>query len=132
MVISMLAVLLIGAALGLLGGIAFSRQVRTALRSGPVVLSRLVPPRERPTPAEAMSRLQVMLKLTPEQMQRIEPHVRESQQVFEAARETLHNRIDAELNPKQRERWQVFEHSRTFPAPRAADESGAAPAAPGH
>lgn len=125
--ISMLAVFLIGAALGLMGGILFARQVRAAMRSGPVFISRLVPPREPPTPAEALARMQRMLDLTPEQVREIEPHVRESQQVVEAARETLNNRIDAVLDPRQRERWQMFQRTRTFPAPRAADERAPVP-----
>jgi hypothetical protein len=69
--------------------------------------------RHHPTPKEAMNRLQHLLDLTPEQVQRIEPSVIEAQRQFASARETLHTRIDAELTPPQHERWVRFQRERT-------------------
>jgi hypothetical protein len=132
LVISLIAIFLVGAALGLMGGIVFSHQVRSALRDSPGPFSRLVPPPHPRSPLrDALPRLQRLLDLTPEQVKRIEPRVLESQQQFEAARESLHSRIDAELTPAQRERWKAFERTHPFPGPPRGDDDRTHRAPPG-
>ncbi len=127
-VISLVATFIVGAALGLVGGILFQHRVLMAMRGerpgfflfhrgGPGFGDRGMGPRERPSARDALPRLQRLLDLTPEQVKRIEPKVVESQRLFEAARESLHARIDVELTPQQRERWQAFQRSHPFPGP---------------
>jgi hypothetical protein len=132
LVISLIAVFLAGAALGLMGGILFSRGVHGDPRGGrPGVFGRTLSPRDRPGPRDALPRLQKLLDLTPEQVKRIEPRVLESQKLFEAARESLHDRIDSELTPAQRERWKAFQRTHPFPGPPRGDDDRKHRAPPG-
>jgi hypothetical protein len=106
-ILSLFAAFVIGTACGLSGAMVIHHW---DLGMHPAAQQR----RHHPTPKEAMSRLQKLLDLTPDQMKRIEPSVVESQRQFAAARETLHTRIDAELTPEQRERWKRFQREHPF------------------
>lgn len=115
-VISLVAVLLLGAAAGLLGArLLFEHDgpgrhapwgMRRSAAGGPHV------PLER-----ALPRLQRLLDLTPEQVRRIEPRILETRREFQVVRDSLHSRIEAELTPAQIERWRAFERERGFPGP---------------
>ncbi len=129
LVISLIAVFVIGCAAGLAGGIVFARHLH-GMRGG--FAGRMAPSEHRPFgPRDAMPRLQRLLELTPDQVRRIEPKVIESQQQFEAARESLHSRIDAELTPAQRERWRQFQRRHPFPGPPPGAEGRTHRAPPG-
>ena len=112
LVTSLLAVFLVGVSLGLIGGIVFS-QGRPFGAHGPVAGMRML--RGPRGPAQALPRLARALDLTPEQVRRLEPRVRASQRLFEAARESLRARIEIELTPEQRARWRELERGRGFP-----------------
>ena len=131
-VISLVATFVLGAALGLVGGILFSHHVHRALNGGgPGFFSQAMPPRDHPPLHDALPRLQRLLDLTPEQVKLIEPRVIESRRQFEAARESLHSRIDAELTPTQRARWKEFQQTHPFPGPPRGDDDRTHRAPPG-
>ena len=113
LVISLLAVFLVGASLGMVGGIVLGHRLpffAHALRMGPPG-----PRGGRPPLSEVLPRLAKALDLTPEQVERIRPRVVASQKQFEAARESLRSRIETELTPEQLVRWHEIEHQRPFP-----------------
>ncbi len=137
LVISLVAVFLVGIALGLMGGILFASHMHSrepgpwpGRGGGPMAGMRR---QGGPPPiSEALPRLQRMLNLTPEQVARIKPRVIESQQQFEAARESLRSRIDAELTPEQKKRFDEFHRRHSFPGgPPPPDEDRAHRAPPG-
>ncbi len=115
-VISLIAMFLSGAALGLMGGILFSHRMHESAAGGPRgphggMLRDFGPPGRRAErgprdPLDSvLPRLTRMLELTPEQVARIEPKVRTSREQFGAVRESLHARIESELTPEQITRW---------------------------
>ena len=113
--ISLVAMFLAGASLGLMGGILFTHHLPWPLhgpmagpRPGHGFAGRIGGAAQR----DAMGRLQRLLDLTPEQVARIEPRVLDSQKQFAAVRESLRSRIDAELTPAQHERWRQFQLER--------------------
>lgn len=126
LVISLVAVFLVGLSLGLMGGILFARHARI---DGPGrwpgrsrFAGRMVQPGRGAGLSEALPRLQRMLDLTPQQVERIRPRVLESQKQFDAARESLRGRIDAELTPEQRRRFADFHRRHPFPGPPPEDD----------
>lgn len=131
-VISLVAMFLSGAALGLMGGIFFSHDMHARAMGGPMgphggMLREFGPPdgpgrvlggrgaADRDPLDKVLPRLTRMLELTPEQVARLEPKVRESRQQFGAVRESLHARIESELTPEQIARWR--EMRRHMPNP---------------
>lgn len=136
LVVSLVAVFLVGIALGLMGGILFAHQMHSRapgpwpMREGPG--GRMRRSGEPPPISEALPRLQRMLNLTPEQVARIKPRVIESQKQFEAARESLRSRIEAELTPEQKKRFDEFHRRHSFPGgPPPPDDDRAHRAPPG-
>lgn len=146
-VISLLAVFLSGAALGLMGGILFAHRMHRLPFDGPggrhVGLFAHGPMgapgaphdggpvgpgghgapgmRGRDPMLDLLPRLTELLDLTPEQLARIEPKVRASRQQFGAVRESLHARIESELTPEQITRWREMRERAPFPGePRGA------------
>ena len=126
-IILTIAASILGASLGVLGGVYAEHHLRGGPRG-----SWLHPgfgPGSRPPIRQLLPHLGRMLELTPEQMKRIEPKVLASQKEFEAARESLRSRIEAELTPEQRTRFHAMERERirrrTFPG-----EPGDAPGHP--
>jgi hypothetical protein len=117
LVVALVVTFLMGSAAGLMGGMVLVHHMHG--ERGPFGMGRR---HERPTPHEAMMRLQRLLDLTPEQVAKIEPKVAESQRQFEAARESLHSRIDAELTVVQRARWARFRREHPFPGPQPPDD----------
>ena len=122
-IIALVATFLIGASLGLMGGIMFGMNHR-----GPR------PPwsvgeRGRRSPGTfggserrvmrhtiVMPQLREALDLTDAQAARIEPMIEETHKAMGAARESLETRIGRVLTPEQRERWRQLQASRGFPA----------------
>jgi hypothetical protein len=97
---------LVGASLAIVCGVAYEHQVRAGQHAG---WMRHGGPGGRPPLEQVLPRLARELDLKPEQIERIRPKVLESQQQFEAARESLRSRIDVELTPAQRQRWHDME-----------------------
>lgn len=141
-VIALVAAFLIGASLGLMGGILFAMQQRPPhaawLERGP---GRGEPGVFEP-PGEAagrrvvrnvmvMRRMRETLDLTDEQAARIGPLVEETHRTMGAARESLRVRIERELTPGQRERWRRFEARRGFPGEARGPRGRANRALPG-
>ncbi|HTR96492.1 MAG TPA: hypothetical protein VMH61_01200 [Candidatus Acidoferrales bacterium] len=118
--ISLLAMLLIGGALGFLGGEWTQR--------------RHMPIPGPPPIAKVMSRLQHELDLTPAQVERIRPLVIDGRRSFQAARDSLRVHIEAELSPEQREHWHELRMKRARERGiTAPDDSGrASRATPGN
>lgn len=125
-VLALVAAFLIGASLGLMGGILFSMQQRPPHpewpgrgrgMGGPGVLERVGGSVGRRVVRNVMvmPRLREALDLTDEQAERIEPLVDEAHRTMGAARESLRVRIDRVLTPEQRERWRRLEAKRGFP-----------------
>jgi len=133
-IISLVATLLVGASLGLMGGVAFEHRIHWGGHGpwpgGPPRPAR--PEGGRRPVSEVLARLQHELDLSPEQLKRIEPIVTESRRTFEAARETLRSRIDAELTPEQRERWRQMQRARALGAAPPGDSGRAHRAPPGN
>jgi hypothetical protein len=131
LVISLLAVFLVGASLGLMAGIAFEHHPTFGPHPGPMG-PRAGMRGGRPPLSEVLPRLARALDLTPGQVERIRPKVVASQQQFEAARESLRSRIETELTPQQIARWHEIEHQRPFPGFTRGpqDRFGRAPARP--
>ncbi len=143
-VISLLAMFLSGAALGLMGGIFFAHHMHRLPFDGPggrhVGLLARGPmgapgaphdggPRGPGGPGmrghdpinDLLPRLTELLDLTPEQLARLEPKVRASREQFGAVRESLHSRIESELTPEQIKRWREMRERAPFPGePRGA------------
>jgi len=105
-----IAVAILGASLGVLGEMYAAHHLRGANRVPWVGAG--AGPGGRPPLRNVLPRLARALDLTPEQLKRIEPKVLASQKEFEAARESLRSRIDAELTPAQRERLRSLERER--------------------
>jgi len=127
-VISLVATFLVGAALGLMGGILFAHRAH----GGPGAMAFGAPPAHDHGPGrDALPRLQKLLDLTPDQVKRIEPSVLASRKLFAAARETLRVRIDAELTPAQHERWREFQRTHPVSGPTHDDADRAHRAPPG-
>jgi hypothetical protein len=112
-IMMVVAAALMGASIAIVGGIAYEHHLRTGPHAG--WMRRMGPPGPepggRPPLERALPRLVRALDLTPEQIERIKPKVIESQKQFEAARESLRSRIDAELTPAQRQRWHEMERT---------------------
>lgn len=146
-VISLVAMFLSGAALGLMGGIFFAHTMHRMPFDGPMgrhagLFGR--PPMGAPRDGgpggpggpgvpggpgmrgrdpinELLPRLTELLDLTPEQIARLEPKVRASREQFGAVRESLHSRIESELTPEQIKRWRELRERTPFPGePRGA------------
>jgi hypothetical protein len=130
-IISLLAMFLSGAAFGVMGGILFAHHMHERMMGmgggpggpggrhigmryawgfgGPDDENRggiRIVHRQGGEPLEdVLPHLTRMLELTPEQVARIEPKVRDTRGQFAAVRESLHSRIESELTPEQIERW---------------------------
>lgn len=143
-IISLLAMFLSGAAFGVMGGILFSHRMHERMLGfadgpggpggpggrhggmmsrwgfgGPEAGNRRgirIVHRPGGDPLEdVLPHLTRMLQLTPDQVARIEPKVRNTRGQFAAVRESLHSRIESELTPEQIERWR--EMRRHMPNP---------------
>jgi len=127
--IVVLASLVTGGAIGLVGGIFLARGVL------------LGPPPQRPgwacgaspggSPPVPLMMLQRELDLSPEQVERVRGQIHCGRGESVAVRESLLARIERELTPRQRERWR--ELRRRFPEPggRRGPWARPNPAAPG-
>lgn len=115
-VVALVAAFLIGASLGLVGGVAFTlaqhRGQAPPWADGP----RRGDPGERswrdrrpPRGAAVLPRLRRTLELTDEQAALIEPLVLEAHRAMSATRDSLRVRIEKVLTPGQRERWRRLE-----------------------
>jgi hypothetical protein len=105
LVIGMVAALIVGISLGLVGGILVVRYagVPGAHRhDGP----RPGGPRG---PGPMLDRMERDLALTPDQKDRVEKILEESRRGFALVRESTHTAIERELTPAQREQWKVME-----------------------
>ena len=102
---------LVGASVAIVVGVAYEHHIRFGPREGWMHRDGgfRPPPGGRPPLEQVLPRLARELDLTPAQIERIKPKVIESQKQFEAARESLRSRIDAELTPEQRQRWKNME-----------------------
>ncbi len=155
-VISLLAMFLSGAALGLMGGMLFVHHMH-GLPFGPMGRHAAFL-HDRPMPGDLggpggpgrpggpggpgmrghdpirdlLPRLTRLLDLTPEQLARLEPKVRATREQFGAVRESLHSRIESELTPEQIQRWREMRERAPFPGePRdAGRRAHRAPPAP--
>ena len=122
------AAALVGASIALVGAVAFEHHVRMGPRGGWMHRDGgFRPPMGgRPPLEQVLPRLARELDLSPGQFERIKPKVIESQKQFEAARESLRSRIDAELTPEQRQHWKEMERMhvviRRLPGSRAHDD----------
>jgi hypothetical protein len=117
-VLALVATFLIGASLGLMGGIVFA----TYHHRGPELFHEGRPPgglegpgRRPMGPAAMLPRLREALDLTDAQVAKIEPILEEAHQNMGATRDSLRARIDRVLSPEQRERWRRLEARRGFP-----------------
>jgi len=109
LVIAVLSALLLGATLGLVGGVAFSSYMhgrglyREFAHRGP--WGR----RPMPMPGLIMQHLERELKLNESQHRAIETLLDQSRTEFQAVRESTHARIDRVLTPEQLEHWHQME-----------------------
>ncbi len=108
-VMLVVAMALAGAALGLLAGVMLAHHALPLHGPWPARAELGPPPGAHPPIERVLPRLARALDLTPEQVRRLEPKLRASQLQFEAARESLRGRIDAELTPQQRVRWREMQ-----------------------
>ena len=137
-ILALVATFLIGASLGLMGGIMFTWHHNRPpgmpfFQGGP---PHGGPPRgERGpramTPERMLSRLRETLDLTDEQAAKIEPILREAHTNMDAARDSLRARVDRVLSPEQRERWRRLEAHRGFPGENRGPKDRANRALPG-
>lgn len=121
-VVALVATFLIGASLGLMGGILFSMSqrppralwverapsMRGAGRS-PAMEGRL------PRHLRVLPRLRKALDLTDAQVARVESLVVQTHASMETSRDSLRARIERVLTPAQRERWRRLEAEHRFP-----------------
>ena len=134
-IISLLAMFLSGAALGLMGGIYFSHRMHAKAMGlpdpphGGMFLGRPFagpgggpggprgPGRRgmRDPIEDVLPRLTRMLELSPEQVERIAPKVSATRGQFAAVRESLHARIESELTPEQIKRWREMRERMDHP-----------------
>lgn len=139
-VIALVATFLIGASLGLMGGIFFAmhqRPFHAELRArgtfppgpGPGLLGP--PDRRVMRHVMVMPRLREALDLTDAQAAAIEPLVEETHRTMGAARDSLRARIERVLTPEQRERWRRLEERRGFPGEKRGPRGRANRALPG-
>lgn len=130
LVVALVATFLIGASLGLMGGIAFMARHRPPAFSwigarpgehpgmlGPGMPGGMPGAAER---AEArrkrvLAHLREDLDLSDAQVARIQPLIDEAHQTMGATRDSLRARIDRVLTPEQRERLRRLEARRGFP-----------------
>lgn len=118
LVVALVATFLIGASLGLMGGIAFMARHRPpafswiGARPGgmPGAAERAEARRKR-----VLAHLREDLGLSDEQVARIQPLIDEAHQTMGATRDSLRARIDRVLTPEQRERLRRLEARRGFP-----------------
>lgn len=137
--LALVATFLIGASLGLMGGILFSRAQhrpsaaewfeRGSSRRGPG--GRIEGDRRVPRHLRVMPRLREALDLTKEQEATIAPLVESAHATMGAARESLRVRIDRVLTPEQRERWKRLEAKKGFPGDTRGPRGRAYRAQPG-
>ena len=126
-IVALVAAFLIGASLGLTGGILF---MFAQHRPGAAAYGRGGPPPGgpgmfggpggpgvpgHPGPDRLMPRLREALDLSDEQVAKIEPILAEAHRTMTTTRDSLRARIDRELTPEQRERWRRLEARRGFP-----------------
>lgn len=142
-VIALVATFLIGASLGLMGGIFFAMHQRPfhaewraggAFRPGPGrepgLLGRVVDRRVLRHVA-VMPRLREALDLTDAQAAEIEPLIEATHRTMGEARDSLRARIERVLTPEQRERWRRLEERRGFPGEKRGLRGRANRALPG-
>jgi len=120
LILALIATFLIGASLGLMGGILFTSYHHHG--PGPEFGHDRPPggPFEghgrRPMgPSAMLPRLREALNLTDEQVAKIEPILKEAHENMDATRDSLRARIDRVLSPEQRESWRRLEARRGFP-----------------
>jgi ribosomal protein S13 len=142
-VIALVATFLIGASLGLMGGIFFSALMHRPPAGpfagpgpgfgGPDVrryVGRNVDRRVL-RHVMVMPRLREALELTDEQAAVIEPLVEQTHRAMGEARDSLRARIERVLTPEQRERWRRLEERRGFPGEKRGPRGRANRALPG-
>jgi Spy/CpxP family protein refolding chaperone len=122
-IIALVATFLIGASLGLMGGIMFGMHHRGPRTTWSMSeRGRRAPGTHGGTERRVMRhtivmpRLREALDLTDAQAARIEPLIEETHKAMGAVRESLEIRIGRVLTPEQRERWRRLQASREFPA----------------
>lgn len=139
-VIALVAAFLIGASLGLMGGIFFAMQQRPMhgelrprgpMPPGPGAGLFGPPDRRVMRHVLVMPRLREALDLTDAQAAAIEPLVEETHRTMGAARDSLRARIERVLTPEQRERWRRLEERRGFPGENRGPRGRANRALPG-
>jgi hypothetical protein len=110
-----LAAVVLGASLGVLGGVFAEHRLHGGPR--PPWMHGGFGPGPHPPIRMMLPHLARVLDLTPDQVKRIEAKVLVSQKEFETARESLRSRIEVELTSEQRSRWRLIERERrrTFP-----------------
>jgi hypothetical protein len=118
-VIAVAAAFLMGCALGLMGGILFSRTL-----AGPHPPRWAERGRARPSAERMMRRLERRLELTDTQSAHIRAWVEQAHLEARASRESLRARIDAELSEDQRARWRAMEMERRRPGSPRGPEHG--------
>ena len=131
-VMSLLAMLLIGISLGVVCGILIAnREPRLWHRLETIAGRRAAAAGPGGRLAEALPRLTKTLGLSPEQVSRLEPKLVASRHEFEAVRESVRSRIDSELTPSQRTRWHQILADRNNPGARGGAGGRAYRAQPG-
>jgi hypothetical protein len=118
--VALVATFLIGASLGLMGGILFSgrwhgdrapRWAEGRLRGGEPGPQG----REGPRSDVMVIRLRQALDLSDAQVERIRPLLEQAHTTMLGARESLRVRIEVVLTPEQRARWRQLEARRAYP-----------------
>lgn len=105
LVIGMLAALIVGCSVGLVGGILFARYNGM---HGPHDGHGGRPGGPR-GPGSMLERMERDLALTPDQSDRVEKILEESRRGFATVRESTHAAIERELTPAQRDQWKQME-----------------------
>jgi Spy/CpxP family protein refolding chaperone len=141
-VVALVATFLIGASLGLMGGIAFTMArhrpapfwIENGRGGGPGMFRPGRPPgpdRAVPRTDRILRRMHDALDLTDAQVARIRPLIDEAHQTMGAARDSLRARIDRVLTPEQRDRLRRLEARRGVPGEPRGPEDRAHRAQPG-
>ena len=132
LVIVVLASLITGGAIGLVGGILFAKSVFTlgasiaGPRRGPLAEALRGGPRPLP-----LMMLERRLGLTREQTEMVRAEVERSRAELEARRESLVVRIERDLTAEQRERWRELRERFPEPGRPSGPPPRPNPAAPG-
>ena len=130
MIVAVVSALCLGASLGFMSGVMFSRHMLLDGRPSEMGFGRHSwrmfhhgppGPPGTPSPRKLVPHLQRLLDLTPEQADAVRGEIERSRGDFAQVRDSLHARIERHLTPSQRDRWRSVERDRNPGGPGGLD-----------